>query len=318
MFELIIFVCGLVCLSSFLSLIEVAVLSIDRLKLELLVARKAHLAILKDKRGMVATAIMMVNIVVDISGASYGGALAYNMFGGSVEYTVYTIAVTAALLYFATLIPKLFAATHADAVLCKCGRLIVLFFFTVSPLVFIAYMPLRFMANGDSEKELSQSELNEAVMLAQSKSVITADQSTLIANVLSLASMSVGDIITCYSSVGNLSVTQRISECESLIMEAAHKRYVVCDTSSGLPVPVGIVLYSDIVKGWLGGGLDVSMADIMHRITFIDESHGVIELLNRLNISEDHIVVVVDKEGRSKGVLQADDIISALLKRRCM
>src|SRR5690606_13484236 len=125
MTELILFILGLVTLSAFMSLFEVSIFSCSPMKMAALVEKHTHLKLFVTKSKEIPSAIMVSNIMIDVAGSTYGGTLAYKLFGESIEYSLYTVAVTFMLLMFSTLVPKLYAASHADSVLRVFGRVII-------------------------------------------------------------------------------------------------------------------------------------------------------------------------------------------------
>ncbi len=323
MLELFIFIALLVSLSSFLSLCEVAILSCNHLKLTLLTEQHPRLKSLSKRKSVIASTILIVNNVVDIVGVSYGSSMAYQLFGESIEYTIYTVCVTCSLLYLATLIPKLFAANHADSVLRYTGLIIIALYWILKPIIAIAYLPVNLFIKGGVEKGLSQSELNAVIGMAQNKNLLNDKQSTIINNIIGLEALKVSDILSSRSEIDRVDLECTVAECKDIIMTGHHKRYVVTKSYSSNSsekaklYPVGIVLYQDLVQTWLKDAQDTRVSSIMHPVMTTMESESAIDLLEKLNHSADHITVITNNNGAIKGVLQADDIISALLSKRC-
>jgi len=316
MTELVFFVTTLVMFSAMMSLFEVSVFSCSPVKLATLVEKHKHLKLLSTHSKQISSAILVTNICVDVVGASLAGTMAYKLFGSTIEYTIYTLAVTFALLMFSTLIPKLYASSHASTVLRFCGRIIIAIYWITKPIVSILYWFVKPFTKGDAGTEITQSEINSMIAFAETNKVITDKQSSLISNVLSMSKEKVYDLLPKKSKIDSVSVNSLVSDFEDTILRCGrHKRYVVTHTHGGKEQPVGIVLYRDMIKVHLDGkSKETRITDIMHHasITFSDDP--AISLIEKLDRNSDHITVVVDRTQKMLGVIQSDDIIRHFIK----
>jgi CBS domain containing-hemolysin-like protein len=320
--ELIVFITILVFISSFLSLCEVALLSCNNLKLSLLVDQHPNLKALNNNKNYIASTVMILNNVVDIVGITYGGSLAYQLYGDTIEYTAYTVGVTCALLYLATLFPKLYAASHADIVLRYMGLVLIVIYWLFRPVIAILYFPIRLFIKEGVENGLSQAELDSVIGLAQNKNLLNDKQSTIISNIIGLKALKISDIIPSKSKIDSVDLESTVADCEAVVMNGHHKRYVVTkkhrsnNDDKVKHYPVGIVLYQDIVQTWLCDKKETRISSLMHPVMTTEDSESAMDLLEKLNHSVDHISVITHKNGTIKGVLQSDDIINALLQNR--
>jgi len=125
-----------------------------------LIEQHPRLKPLNKNKNYIASSIIILNNNVDILGVSIGSAFAFQIFGESIELTIYTAVVTLSLLYLATLFPKLFAASHADTVLRYTGLIIITIFWIFRPVVAVLYSPIRFFVKDRADKGISQVELD--------------------------------------------------------------------------------------------------------------------------------------------------------------
>lgn len=316
MTELTLFIIGLVTISAFMSLFEVSIFSCSQTKMATLVEKHPHLKLFTIKSKEIPSAIMVSNIMIDVAGSTYGGTLAYKLFGEKIEYTIYTIAVTLMLLMFSTLIPKLYAASHAPSVLRVFGRVIIGIYYLTRPVVAILYIFVKPFVKGSPEEGITQNEINSVIALAESNQVISDKQSVIINNILSFSQKTVKDILKDKKEIDTVDINGVVADyADTIIRQGKHKRYVVTHNYKEKPYPVGIVLYRDFIKAHLAGkSKETRVVDIMHpaSITFDDDS--ALALMDKLDKNTDHITVVVNRENQDMlGVIQSDDIVRNMI-----
>lgn len=317
MTELVLFIVGLVAVSALMSLFEVSIFSCSPAKLAGLVQDHPHLKLFVTKSKEIPASIIVSNIIIDVSGSTYGGTLAYKLFGESIEYTFYTVVITFMLLMFSTLIPKLYATSHAASVLRFFGRIIIGIYYVTRPIVAVLYAFVKIFVKSTPEEGITKSEIDSVIALAESNDVISNKQSSVISNILNLSQKTVRDILDEGVSVESVDVGATVADYkEAIIMNGKHKRYVVTHNHNDKPYPVGIVLYRDFIQAHLRGKTkETRIVDIMHpaSITFDDES--AITLMDKLDKNSDHITVVVTRNRQEMiGVIQSDDIVRAMIK----
>jgi len=187
MTELVLFIVGLVTVSAFMSLFEVSIFSCSPFKMAGMIEKHPHLKMFTTKSKEIPAAIMVSNIIIDVAGSTYGGTLAYKLFGEDIRYTVYTVIVTLILLMFSTLIPKLYAQSHAPSVLRAFGRVIIGIYYITRPVVACLYFFIKPFIKGSPEEGITQNEINSVIALAESNRVISDKQSSIINNILSFS-----------------------------------------------------------------------------------------------------------------------------------
>jgi CBS domain containing-hemolysin-like protein len=315
--ELLIFVGALVILSGFMSLFEVSVLSCSPVKLSVLIKKHPHLELFVTKSKEIPSAIMVTNMVVDIGGSSVGGTMAYKLFGDNLSYNIYTFVLIFSLLVFSTLIPKLYASSHAPTVIRVFGRVIIGIYYVMRPLVSVLYFFIKPFISGNPQESITQNEINSTIALAETNNLITDKQSKLINNVLNISNKSVGDVFKDNTKIETVNVDCSVFDyADTIIKTGNHKRYVVTHNYEGKPHPVGIVLYRDLIKAFIDdSGKMTRIIDIMRPASITFDDDMAISLVDKLDKNTDHITVVVSREKQEMlGVVQSDDLIRNLIK----
>jgi len=278
----------------------------------MLIQTKPHLKTLKKKRQAVSSTIIIANNIVDVGGAALTGAMAMNLLGDSNYYYLFILALTLALLYLATLIPKQYATYHPDTVLKYCGRIMIAMYYVLKPFVAIILMPVSpFIPKGSRDK-MTHAELRSVIAMAESKSLINPRQTALMDNIINITSLKTRDAMTDVSELEYVDSETTVGELEHIMQDGQHKRYVVVKKHEDKLYPIGILQYRKIVKAFVNEKLDAPVISVMHPMTSMKDNEDLLSVFIKLDKNPDHITVVINEEGELKGIIQADDIVHVL------
>jgi CBS domain containing-hemolysin-like protein len=328
--ELIIIYLVSMLVSAFLSMFELAILTINPIKLKILIEKKGHLIFFEQKKDKAATDIMVFNFLWDYCSAMITSALIARHYGENI-FMVFTASIITALgmLYVSTLGAKMFANKRPDLVLRYLGRVIIVIYYVMKPALFFISSPililLRVLLNtGDGEK-LSDSELLGVLAMAKRDGLMAARAHQFVKRVVGLTSQQVKDLLPKDQLIESVDVGANILDLKNKINEPSHKRIVVTKTHNEKIYPIGILLHNDIVRTYVNyleckvaGTSDTfkmpRITELMHPCVVTQENTPAPMLLTKLE-SGDHIVVAVNNEGVMTGIMQSDDIIRALTER---
>lgn len=312
MTTLILFTIGLVTLSMIMSLFETSLLSCSTTKLAALSEAKPHLKKLKTDNSAFTSTFIITSNIVDVVGAALSGSMASNLFGGSNTQFIYVMILTLSLLYIATLYPKQFATHHADSVLKRFGRIIILMNFILKPIVSIILIPISPFLPKGSRDTMTHAELRSLINMARSKSLINERQTALIDNILNITSLKTHQAMTPVKDLECVDGEQLVSELESMVKDGRHKRYVVIKKFRDKIYPIGILQHRKLVKSFMSDNNGRTVLSIMHPLTTMRDDEDLLDVFNQLDENPDHITVVINKQGELMGIIQADDIIHTL------
>jgi CBS domain containing-hemolysin-like protein len=315
--------------SSFLSMFEVAILTINPVKLDKLCSEKPYLAFFEKKKDKAALNLMSFNFLFDIGVAMALSVLIAQEFPDNPTHTLIASILTAlGTLYIATLGAKMFASKKSDVVIKNLGWLIVTTYWVTKPLMMIltapALMILQAAFGKDSTSKLSDSELLGVLAMAQREGLLAARQHMLIKRVISLQNQTVKDILPKDQVIESVDIEDSILNLKDKIEKGCHKRIIVTKTHNDKAFPIGILLFKDIVRAYVenleskySGDNEIcivpTIASVMHPCVVTKESEPADVLMTKLD-KDDHIVVAIDNDGVICGLMQSDDIISALTR----
>lgn len=316
-------------ISSFLSMFEVAILTINPVKLDKLASDKPYLAFFEKKKDTAALNLMSFNFLFDIGVAMVLSVLIAQEFPASPTSVLIASGLTAlGTLYIATLGAKMFASKKSDVVIKNLGWLIITIYWITKPVITILTTPalliLQAVFGKDSASKLSDSELLGVLAMAQKEGLLASNQHTLIKRVISLQNQTVKDILPKEQVIESVDIEENILNFKDKIEKGCHKRIIVTKTHNDKAFPIGILLFKDIVKAYVqnlesktNGELDScsvpSIASVMHPCVVTKESEPAQVLITKLD-KGDHIVVAIDNDGVICGLMQSDDIIHALTR----
>jgi CBS domain containing-hemolysin-like protein len=282
------------------------------MRLSMLIEKKPHLTKLKTKGREVSSTIIIANNIVDVGGAALSGAMAVGLFGHSPEYVIYIVSLTLALLYIATLIPKQYATHNPDIVLNHFGRVIIWMYYALKIFVTIIYLPVSpFLPKGGRDK-MTHAELRSIIAMAESKSLIDPRQTSLIENIINITSLKTKDAMTDVDDIEFVESDKLVGDLSDIVLEGAHKRYVVVKRFKDKLYPLGILKYNKLVKAFISENKEQTVIDLMHPMTTMKEQEYLLGVFDKLNRNPDHITVVINEESELSGIIQADDVVYAL------
>tara|TARA_R110001583_G_scaffold162327_8_gene314516 strand:+ start:2744 stop:3667 length:924 start_codon:yes stop_codon:yes gene_type:complete len=299
-----------------MSLFETSLLTCSNTRLSLLIEQKPHLAKLKTKGREVSSTIIIANNIVDVGGAALSGAMAVGLFGHSSEYVIYIVSLTLALLYIATLIPKQYATHNPDTVLNHCGRVIIWMYYVLKIFVSIIYLPVSPFLPKDGRDKMTHAELRSVITMAESKSLIDPRQTSLIENIINIATLKTKDAMTSVESIEYVESDKVVGDLSDIVLKGMHKRYVVVKKYNDKIYPIGILQYRKVVSAFISDNKEQTVIDLMHPMTTMKEHEDLLSAFDKLNKNPDHITIVINEDSELSGIIQADDMVSILTETR--
>lgn len=328
MYELIAIFIGIVSISTFLSMSEVAILTVNPVKMKQLATEKPFLNFFIENKSKISSQIITANWLSDFIGAMLLSSLISAQYPDNQTAVFIVSGITTVItLYIATLFAKLYSANHAETVLRRMGRFIIIVYWVLKPIVLLISGPALFVLQAllkeDGNTKLSDAELLGVLAIANKEGVLADKQHTLIKHLMTLQTKKVSDILPKDQAIEAVDIEDDILNLGAKLFEDSHKRIVVTKSFKDQQYPVGILLFGDIARININhakrtAGNDESLpvpsiARLMRPCVVTQEDEDALVLLDKLDKGE-HIVVAVNVDGQMTGVLQSDDIIRALTK----
>lgn len=301
--------------SAFFSGSETAFISLDKLRLrqfEKIDSSSARnvLFLLKDPHKFLIT-VLICNTFVNIAASSVFADIFFDHFGeGGIFLSI--LLMSAILLVFGEVTPKLLAVGNAEKLSLSASFLLRFFYFLLRPirnvLTNISYGFVRMIGFSVDRKHhhFTEQDIRFALSLGKRKGVVKKKEKDMIDGILQFKELNAADIMTPRINIVALDLTET---SEVLIKQAKESGY------SRLPVfmhsmdnVVGIVHSKNFL-------LDPSIPikEFIHRPFFAPESMRIDDLLHELQSLRKHMAVVTDEYGVTSGLVTVEDILEEIV-----
>lgn len=256
------------------------------------------------------SAILTLNTISHTIGASLAGYQAAKVFGDQ-WVGVFSGVLTLLILVITEIIPKTLGAVYAVQMSGMVGYLL-------HYLVKLMYLPLllsRQLTKLIAKKErdpVTRSEIAAMLHLAANQGSITAEQSTVLHNLLAFDQISIADIMTPRTVVTML-------QTETSIKDALDNE----DVKGFSRIPLYGENFDD-VRGyiivrqvWAAAArdnlLERPVSEFMRKIVVLPKSYSVSAALRLLVNKQEHLAMVLDEFGGISGLVTMEDLFETIL-----
>ena len=327
----------LIALNAFFAASEIAVISLNEIKLRRQAEEgdakaKKMLKMVEDSTAFLST------IQVGITLAGFlGSAFAADGFSGylvsflvdtckltsvpvSVLDTVSVIFITLVLSFFTLvlgeLVPKRVAMRNPEKLARRVCGVISVLSKVLRPIVWLLSKStngvLRLMRINPKEsgEEVSEEDILDLVDAVEEQGEIDSDTKEMIENVFEFDNTTVGEIMTRRSDMRVLYETDSAEEIFRAIQESGLSRFPVCgeDTDD----VKGIVLAREYLF-MAYNNPECKVADVMQKAKFVPDTLPANRLFRDMRDSQMHMAIVVDEFGQTAGLITMEDLLEEIV-----
>ncbi len=304
-------------LSALASGSEVALFALTPQELEILRdsdRQKDHalLRLLDNPKKLLAT-ILIVNNFINVSIVMLSAVFTSAVidFGEAriLQFVFETIIITALILFFGEILPKVFAQQHRLAF-----SRFVCYPISSAVKVFSPFSKLLMSSTNvvnskfaKHQKAMSQDDLQQALDLT---SGAMADEKDMLEGIVKFMDLEVCDIMTPRVDVVSISYSAKYPEVLKTIVDSGYSRMPVFgDTPDDVK---GIIYVKDILRE-LGKGDDIDWHLDIRKSFFVPENKKVNDLLTEFQSTKTHMAIIVDEYGCMQGIVTLEDIIEEIV-----
>lgn len=305
----------LVAFSAFFSASEVALLSISRLRLRVLLKRKnlgtEAIARLKASPQRMIITILIGNNFVNVAATAIATDLATRYFG-SLGLGIAVGVATFLLLVFGEITPKSYSSVHSERIALIVAPLLEAFQNAILPLVIlfekiVALVPGTYVFP-QRVKQFTEEELRHAVELGFEDRAISGEEKAFIERILNFADTTIRDVMTPKSNAVLLHADWPIAKAVKEIGSKPHSRYPVVDGQGAI---VGTVYLRKLLQEQ--ATTDALVAKAMDKPVFISAEANAMEVFKQMRETGAKIVVVVDAKGAFEGIVTLQDLLEEVV-----
>lgn len=139
---------------------------------------------------------------------------------------------------------------------------------------------------------------------------ISADERTLLVNILELRDRTVHDVMVPRADVIGVEDDTSLSEVIQVITGEGHSRLPVFKET--LDHTIGFIHAKDVLA-WHGEADDFTPTKILRKVLFVSPSMQVLELLLEMRVVRSHMALVVDEYGGVDGLVTIEDLVEEIV-----
>ncbi len=310
----------LVALSGFFSSSETAFSSVNLIRLRQYAeegrpgAKKA--LSVAERFDDVLLAILIGNNIVNTAAASIATVVASDIFEGASGVALATVCMTVVIIIFGEILPKSYAKENAELLTLKIGGIFYYLVIILTPLIKIFQVIKRVVSklysSKDEEPSVTEDELNVIIDTMEEEGVLQQEEVEMLQSVLDLSDTFVKDIMTPRVDIVAINLTEEPVVVKDMFLSEKFSRIPVYDeTKDNI---VGLLYERDFLTAVVEKGLDtVSISELMKEPMFVSYSMRVSDLLARLQIEKQHLVIVADEYGGTAGLVTMEDVLEELV-----
>lgn len=313
----IVVLCVLLFLSAFFSGAETALTGIERVKVRSLqekgVKGADSVQKLLDEPEVMLTTVLIGSNTANIAASALATSIAIEYFG-DLGVGIAIGVMTFLILIFSEFIPKTFAVRHVERYSIAASKPLRIFIFVFRPVAkVLTVMTNAFGKMLDLEMRqrrlISEEEVKTFLDIGEEDGAIEEDEKEMINGVLKLDHITVENVMISKEDVVCLETHQSVDSAVELIKKYGYSRIPIFEgTEDNI---VGILYAKDLLIN--ANDSTISLKKLMKATYFVPETARVDDLLKEFRKGKFHIAIVVDEEGRTKGLVSLEDLLEEVV-----
>ncbi len=255
-------------------------------------------------------AILTLNTIAHTVGAIGAGAKATAVFG-SAWFGVFSAVMTLLILFLSEIIPKTLGAVYWRSLTSVTAYFVRTLTIILYPLILVSELLTRLIAHGKEVHIFSRDEFIAMADMGEQSGQIKEQESRIIQNLFHFESLTAKDIMTPRTVI--VALQQDITVSDAL-MEHPHNVF------SRLPIYdkdldgiTGFVLKDDLLLAKAKDKHDMPVKSLQREIMAVSDALPLSQLLEKLLDERQHIALVVDNYGGTRGLVSLEDVVETLL-----
>lgn len=281
-----------------------------RPKLAALLKRLKH-----DNVDRSLAAILTLNTTAHTVGAIGTGAKATVVFG-STWFGLFSAVMTLMILFLSEIVPKTIGAVYWSKLVGPTAFFVHSLIVTLYPIVWISERLTKFISYGKNMHIFSRDEFIAMARIGEQTGHIHNDESRIIRNLFRFQLLRVTDIMTPRTVVSALPEDVTVMDALKHVAQNPFSRLPLYKT--GIDDITGFVLKDDVLLKRAQGRNDETLNALKREILTVPESMSLSMLLECFLKDRQHIAIIVDEYGGTKGLVTLEDLVETLIGMEIM
>lgn len=313
----------MIVLSGFFSGAEIALTSVNRVRLKTMADGGSKTAVMAqkicDRFEQTLTTILIGNNVVNITASAMATVLAVRLLSGLDADTATLIAtavLTVVLLTFGEIIPKVIAKQHAETVSRLVAWPIRILSYCLYPFVYLIVRLIRVVSSagkkkdGEEDPTVTEEELVSLIETADEEGVINEEKSDLLQSAIEFSDITVKEVLTPRTELTAIDIDDSLEEIRDEALESTYSRLPVYEES--IDNIIGILHLNRLFKA-LADHEPVNIREMMIEPCFFHQTMKLPAALDEMRRRQVHMAVVVDEFGGTMGIVTMEDILEEIV-----
>jgi len=208
------------------------------------------------------------------------------------------------ILIFGEILPKTFIKNHANIGLVYLSPLLILMYYLFFPIISIITKFNWLELYEDTPDEEKREDLQSTFEQVDDEETMEKEQQELISNVFDFSKTSVYKAMTSKDEISSISINETLEKAMHIFIESGHSKLPVYKDS--IDNIVGMIYLYDLFKS------PENLKDIIKDILFIPYTKPILEIIPEFQKANHSLGIVIDKEGKTAGMITAEDIFEEL------
>jgi CBS domain containing-hemolysin-like protein len=255
-------------------------------------------------------AILTLNTIAHTVGAIGSGSKATVVFG-SAWFGLFSAVMTLMILFLSEIIPKTIGAVYWRSLAGLTARFVRGLIWSLYPLIWVSETLTRMIARGKSAHVFSREEFIAMAGIGERAGKIDPHESRIIQNLFRFDSLTASDIMTPRIVISGLPQDMSITEALDAKPTVTFSRLPLYQAD--LDHITGFILKDDLLLSKAQNRGDVKLETLKREIKTVPDHMSLSNLLEFLLDKRQHIALVSDEYGGTKGLVTTEDVVETLL-----
>ncbi|MHC4324317.1 MAG: hemolysin family protein [Planctomycetota bacterium] len=239
--------------------------------------------------------------------------------GSAVDYLLAALVAFGIFSVFSLAIPHAWAKYAGEKILSRTYRILMLFAFIASPILYIFKLYDGFIrrlagiaeTTPEEQHEEKQEEFLTGLEQHKTEGVLDEEEQEMIENVLELRSSTADEIMTPRTDIVAAEVNSDLQQVLQIITSGGHTRIPVYEEN--IDNIVGLIYAKDLLAEIGKDPVDFNLREKMRKVYFVPETKPLRVLLHEFQNQKLHISIVLDEYGGTAGIVTLEDILEELV-----
>lgn len=323
----------LTAINAFFASAEMAIVSLNKNRIKLLVEEGNKKALLLEKlmeepSKLLATIQVGITLAGFLSSASAATGISsklshvlhqYNIpYGENIALILVTLILSYFTLVFGELFPKRIALQKSEAIAMFSVRPIMFVSKIAAPFVKLLSLSTNFLVritgfhSEDLEEKVSREEIKSLVEVGQEHGVINETEKEMINSIFDFDDKLAKEVMTPRTDVFLINIHAKSHEYLDKLLDEKYSRVPVYEDD--IDNIVGILYLKDFFVAAKEEGFEnVEIKNILHEPYYVPENKNIDELFKELQGSKKHMAILIDEYGGFSGVVTIEDLIEEVM-----